>query len=215
MELFGTSLALPDFPDRPDIKGIGLSDWHGYAARLASKLGYQNTYYDTEPRLDIASVDSFVEGSCHFVIASDVFEHVAPPVSQAFRNLRRLLRQDGVAIFTVPYGKTGRTIEHFPDLHDYAIVEMNGRLVLRNVTKAGVLQIFDTVTFHGGPGSTLEMREFSEASLIEELHEAGFSTVQTYPARHLEHGIYWPEDWGLAMALRPARTGRRKTRIRA
>lgn len=215
MELFGTALALPDFPDRPDIKGIGLSDWHGYASRLASKLGYQNTYYDTEPRLDIASVDSFVEGSCDFVIASDVFEHVAPPVSQAFRNLCRLLRPDGVAIFTVPYGKTGRTIEHFPDLHDYTILETDGRLVLRNITKAGVLQIFDTLTFHGEPGSTLEMRQFSEGSLIEQLHEAGFSTVQTYPARHLEHGIYWPEDWGLAMALRPARTGRRKTHIRA
>src|SRR2546425_3188199 len=77
MELFGTALALPDFPDRPDIKGIGLSDWHGYATRLASKLGYENTYYDTEPRLDIASLDSFVERSCDFVIASDVFEHVA------------------------------------------------------------------------------------------------------------------------------------------
>ena len=204
MELFGSALAISDFPGGPDIKGIGLSDWHGYAAPLATRLGYQNTYYDTEPRLDIASLDSSLEGSCDFVIASDVFEHVAPPVSQAFRNLCALLKPDGVAIFTVPYGKTGRTIEHFPELHEYTILETDGRLVLRNITKAGVLQTFDTLTFHGGPGATLEMRQFAEGSLIEELHEAGFGAVTTYPARHLEHGIYWPEDWGFAMSLRPA-----------
>ena len=203
MELFGTSLALPEFPYRPDIRGIGLSDWHGYASRLASKLGYQNTYYDAEPRLDITSVESFVAGSCDFVIASDVFEHVAPPVSQAFRNLCSLLKPGGVAVFSVPYGKSGRTIEHFPELHDYAILEAGGRLVLRNVTKSGVLQIFDALTFHGGPGATLEMRQFSEESLVEDLREAGFGTVNIYPARHLEHGIYWPEDWGLPMSLRP------------
>jgi hypothetical protein len=100
-------------------------------------------------------------------------------------------------------------------LHEYTILETEGRLVLRNTTRAGVLRTFDSLTFHGGPGATLEMRQFSEGSLIEALHEAGFSMVQTYPARHLEHGIYWPEDWGLAMALRPARTGRRQARIRA
>jgi SAM-dependent methyltransferase len=181
-----------------------LSDWHGYATRLATKLGYQNTYYDTEPRLDIASVESSLAGSCDFVIASDVFEHVAPPVSQAFRNLCALLKPDGVAIFTVPYGKAGRTVEHFPELHDYTILETGGRLVLRNTTRAGVLQTFDTLTFHGGPGATLEMRRFSEQSLIDELHAAGFGTVKTYPARHLEHGIYWPEDWAFPMSLRRA-----------
>src|SRR3712207_3511284 len=39
-ELFGRSLALADFPHRPDYSGIGLSDWEVYARRLAEKLSY-------------------------------------------------------------------------------------------------------------------------------------------------------------------------------
>ena len=52
--LFGKSLILADWPLRSDIRGIGLTDWDGYAIPLAQKLNYQNTYYDRSPRLDIA-----------------------------------------------------------------------------------------------------------------------------------------------------------------
>ena len=38
-------LALPDFPVHPEIKGVGLSDWDGYAIPLKHKLGYENTFY--------------------------------------------------------------------------------------------------------------------------------------------------------------------------
>jgi len=44
VELFGESLALRDFPHRPEIRGIGMTDWDGYALPLAEKLGYTNTY---------------------------------------------------------------------------------------------------------------------------------------------------------------------------
>ena len=53
MELFGKSLTIGDFPEKPDVTGIGMSDWDGYATRLKEKLGYKNTYYHKEPRLDI------------------------------------------------------------------------------------------------------------------------------------------------------------------
>ena len=52
-ELFGESLALPDFPVRKHIKGIGMSDWDEYAQRLAKSLDYTNTFYHKAPRLDI------------------------------------------------------------------------------------------------------------------------------------------------------------------
>jgi len=42
-ELFGESYILRDFPVRPDIRGIGLSDWDGYAGGLPHKLNYTNT----------------------------------------------------------------------------------------------------------------------------------------------------------------------------
>ncbi|MGH9903496.1 MAG: hypothetical protein ACRD68_16940, partial [Pyrinomonadaceae bacterium] len=75
-ELFGESLALTDFPERRDISGIGMSDWDGYAAPLALKLGYQNTYYHQEPKLDITSIEPALESTLDFIISSDVFEHV-------------------------------------------------------------------------------------------------------------------------------------------
>jgi SAM-dependent methyltransferase len=171
MELFGKSLALPDFPVRHDITGIGMSDWGGYAKPLAGKLNYKNTYYHREPKLDIAAstIDHALQGTLDFIVCSDVFEHVAPPISTAFENLRKLLKPSGVVIFSVPYGKAGKTVEHFPDLYDYEIVERDGRYVLKNTTKEGVRQTFEHVVFHGGPGAVLEMRQFSESSLLDDL----------------------------------------------
>ena len=94
--LFKESLALPDFPTRPDIKGIGLSDADLYSKRLQHKVSYTNTFLHSPPRLDITDIDAAEFGELDFLIASDVFEHVTPPVGRAFRNARRLLRQGGV-----------------------------------------------------------------------------------------------------------------------
>src|SRR3954470_7760120 len=87
-ELFGRSLALLDFPHRPDIRGIGMTDWDGYAIPLAKKLGYTNSYYHTEPRLDIVGPPRELDGTLDFLISSEVFEHIPPPVSIAFESMR-------------------------------------------------------------------------------------------------------------------------------
>jgi len=202
MELFGKSLALPDFPARPDITGIGMSDWDGYAIPLAHKLGYKNTYYHQDPKLDITSIDSSIEGSLDFIISSDVFEHIVPPVSIAFENARRLLKPAGVLIFTVPYSQDGRTHEHFPDLYHYKIMETGGRRILENKTRDGREQRFDNLVFHGGSGATLEMRVFSESGLMEEFNGAGFKKVKLYKDPNLAHGVYWIHDWSLGMTAR-------------
>ncbi len=195
-ELFGTSLPLSQFPARPDIRGIGLSDWTGYATGLARKLNYTNTYYHAEPRLDIASdPDPALEGALDFLIASDVFEHLAPPVSKAFANCHRLLKPSGALVFTVPYTKDGVTKEYYPELDRYEIVEAEGQYILKNVTRDGREQTFKDLIFHGGPGVTVEMRLFSEASLREEFNRAGFRQVKTYDDPDFEHGIYWKLDW--------------------
>ncbi len=202
MELFGENLELPDFPTRPDIVGIGMSDSHTYAIPLAHKLNYRNTYFHKEPKLDITSGDPALEGTLDFIISSEVFEHVAPPVSVAFENVRKLLKPTGVLIFTVPYGKDDRNIEHFPDLHDYRIVQQGSDYVLENVTEDGVVQVFEQLVFHGGQGATLEMRRFSESPLIEAFKAAGLSNVKIYKAPDFDHGIYWVKEWSLPMAVR-------------
>ena len=123
LELFGESLVLTDFPARTGIAGLGMSDWHGYAELLAEKLDYVNTFYHQEPRLDITSVSEQFEGRFDFVITSDVFEHVPPPVSLAFSGMFRLLKPGGLVVFTVPWVKASSTAEHFPTLHAYEFVE--------------------------------------------------------------------------------------------
>jgi SAM-dependent methyltransferase len=202
MELFGESLELPNFPTRPDIVGIGMSDSHTYAIPLAHKLNYRNTYLHKEPKLDITSGDPALEGTLDFVISSEVFEHVAPPVSVAFENVRKLLKPTGVLIFTVPYGKGDKNIEHFPELYDYRIVQRGSDYVVENVTKDGVVQVFDQLVFHGGQGATLEMRLFSETPLIEAFKAAGLNNVKIYKAPDFDHGIYWVKEWALPMAVR-------------
>ena len=37
---FGKNLILGDFGTRPDIRGLGMIDWPGYADKLAEKVSY-------------------------------------------------------------------------------------------------------------------------------------------------------------------------------
>ena len=202
MELFEESRNITDFPTQKDIKGIGMSDWDGYAKPLAHKLGYMNTYYHKTPKLDITSIDPALEGMFDFIISSDVFEHVPPPVSIAFANARKLLKPGGILVFTVPYTKDGKTIEHFPDLYKYEIIKKSNGYILKNITRDGVEQIFNNLVFHGGAGATLEMRVFSESSLKEDFAKAGFININIYKDPDFDHGIYWNQDWSLPIVAR-------------
>jgi|WetSurMetagenome_2_1015567.scaffolds.fasta_scaffold07189_4 hypothetical protein len=200
IELFGRSLILPDFPIRPDLIGWGMSDF-GYADTLPHKLNYVNTYYHKEPRLDItAPLDPALEGKLDFLISTEVFEHINPPVSVGFKNVYRLLKKGGVFIFSVPYTLEAETREHFPDLYKYEVIyRTDANPILKNITRDGREQEFDNLVFHGGQGTTLEMRVFSEAGLISDLKHAGFETIKIYSEPCWEFGIYWHDQWSLPL----------------
>ena len=197
MELFGESLPLADFPRRPDIVGVDMSGATTYSNRLAGKLGYINTFLHKAPRLDITDPDHEWFGKCDFVISSDVFEHVPPPVDVAFSNVHKLLKPGGLFLLTVPYAKHGSTVEHFPELHEYQIQDRNGNRRLINTTRDGRNQLFENLIFHGGEGETLEMRVFSESGVLNELHSAGFENIRTHGTPRQEFGILWQQDWSL------------------
>lgn len=198
-EVLGRPLQLPDVPVRKDIAGVGLSDADAYARPLAERFDYVNTYYHMEPRLDIADIDEARVGRYDFVIASDVFEHVVPPVARAFANARRLLKAGGKFIFTVPFSLESETREHYPELHDWSMAEIDGRWTLTNRTRDGREQTFTDLVFHGGPGSTLEMRLFSRAALEREFRDAGFAGVRIAAEPYLPFGIHWPDPWSVPM----------------
>lgn len=202
MELFGVNLAAPDFPRVKSLRGIGTSDENWYANRLAEKFDYRNTFYDREPRFDIANPPEEEFGKYDFLISSEVFEHVPPPVEAAFSNAFRLLKPTGVLVLTVPYSIEPSPTEHFPGLHQFGLVQLGGRTVLVNRTRSGELQVFDNVVFHGGRGSTVEMREFTEESLKALLARAGFSDIRIYSGDYEPFGIVRSEAWSLPIAAR-------------
>ena len=198
-EVLGSPMLLPDLPEHKEITGVGLSDAINYAAPLAARFSYENTFYHTDPRLDIVDVDASRLGRYDFIIASDVFEHVEPPVARAFANARRMLRPGGKFIFTVPFTLDGDTREHFPELHEWSLAESDGAWTLTNRTREGRVQTFTDLVFHGGPGSTLEMRLFSLKALEREFKDAGFARIRIAAEPYLPFGIHWPEPWSVPM----------------
>lgn len=198
MHFFGESLPIARFPaSAKSLKGIGMSDARQYGERLAQAMDYTNTFYHQEPRFDLTAPDVERFGGCDFVITSDVLEHVAPPVDAAFHNLRSIMKPGALLVLTVPFATEGDTLEHFPDLCDFRIEKHGCEHVLLNTTRDGRRQEFRDLIFHGGPGSTLEMRLFSEAGLRRDLERAGFREVSIHRAPCFEHGIYWPVPWSV------------------
>lgn len=201
--LYGESRVVTDFDGGAEVRGLGLSDWPGYAVPLEQRTGYVNTYYHQEPYLDIVEPGPLWDRDAFdFIVSSDVFEHVPPPASRAFRSCFELLRSGGLLVLTVPYGLGGPTREHFPQLHDFTVVELASGRVLVNRTADGTLQVFDDLVFHGGDGSTLEMRVFSQDDLLAELRAAGFVDVRVDRSGDPERGVFWDEPWSLPVLAR-------------
>lgn len=202
-ELLGASLALPDFPRVRSLCGLGVSDGPLYSERLREKLDYRNTFYDREPRLDLLNPPAGDIGRYDFVLASEVFEHVPAPVEGAFSSALRLLKPNGVLVFTVPYSLDPGTAEHFPAIGQFGLAQVGGRTVLVNRSPDGRLDATDDVLFHVGcAGPAPEMREFSEAGLRATVGAAGFSEFRVYSDDYPEFGIVQAETWSLPIAAR-------------
>jgi len=201
-EIFGVEQALPHVPALKELRGFGMSDPPALASRLAEKFDYTNTFYHQPPVLDITNPPEDAWGTYDFIVSSEVMEHVPPPVEHAFANLHRLLKPNGVLVLTVPYAPWPQHTEHYPDLHEYALASPGGRTVLVNRRRDGSIEVFENLCFHGGDGSTLEMRVFSEASLKGVMTGAGFDEVQIASENVPEFGVDHAETWSLPIVAR-------------
>jgi SAM-dependent methyltransferase len=182
-------------------RGLGTSEWEGFAPALANKFDYRNTYLDDEPRLDLKNVSPHLRGQFDFVICSEVLEHVAPPVQPAFDGLYSLLKPGGVLIFSVPYQIDCGTIEHFKDLNEWSLCQVGERQVLVNRKVDGKYEVFDQLRFHGGGSPALEMRIFGKSDLEHRLTLSGFA-FQFFDTDYPPFGIYWPQPWSLPLRAR-------------
>jgi len=189
----------PDF----SIRGCGLSDAWDVAEQLSRRFSYTNTFFHKEPKLDV-KIGSPKFMDLDFITSSDVFEHVAPPIDEAFRNAYRMLKPGGVLVLTVPYLTTREeTIEHFPELHEWSVVKHGDGFRLNNITRHGEHQVFDNLVFHGGEGATLEMRVFALAHLRRLAAEAGFRDFHILDRDIPFFGIYNQQKlWSLPLILR-------------
>jgi SAM-dependent methyltransferase len=176
--LFGMDLSLCDFPLLKSVRGLGISDADTYSGRLQTRFNYTNTFYHRAPTFDLAQPDDAEFGKYDFVICSEVLEHVQGPVDRAFHTLARLLKPSGMLILTVPYAFTDATIENFENLHETGLAEIGGNTVLVNRSASGEYEVFDQLVFHGGHGTTLELRVFSEADLRQKLAAAGLPDIR-------------------------------------
>jgi SAM-dependent methyltransferase len=198
--LFGLELSVADFPMLKSIRGLGISDSDIYSGSLERCFSYTNTFYHREPALDLSNPDEKEFGRYDFVICSEVLEHIAPPVDRAFQTLARLLKPAGVLILTVPYVPIPSSIEHFPELQEYGLADINGTTVLVNRSMDGSYQVYDRLSFHGGRGSTLEMRVFSETAVQSMLIEAGLSNICIGGKESREFGVVLSGPCSLPMA---------------
>jgi hypothetical protein len=196
MALFGHSLILRDFPVRKDIIGVGLSDWPGYANLLAQKFCYSNTYYHCDPFLDITN-PSGQYANCDFLISTEVFEHVHPPVQAAFDGARKVLRRGGALILTVPFTNDETTVEHFEEFEEFKLVRLESKDVVVGRRADGTTGIRSDLVFHGGPGETLELRVFCRKDIEERLYRAGFTSVKVMQHTCPEWGIVHENPWSL------------------
>lgn len=209
MVLYGKTLAVPRFP-AIDVAGVGISDSPQLARRLARAIrGYVNTQFDPAlvnrktPFLDVQNPPGGMIGTADFVTCSEVLEHVEPPVQRSFDGLYALLKPGGTLILTVPH-TLGDTVEHFPDLYEWRIEERPTGRVVVNRTRAGAVQEFDTLSFHGGGDAVLEMRVFGLQDIFAKLQTAGFTNIRVREENVLQHGIFFKYSWGLPItAERP------------
>lgn len=207
--IFGERMAVPDWPQRPDVVGYGISDWPMFAKIFPAKFSYTNTQFDRElfreqPFLDITNPPVDRLATADVITCSEVLEHVVPPVGAAFQGLAALLKPGGALVFSVPYTPWENTREHFPDLHDWAIHDIDDKRYVTNVTREGKHELFTDIKFHGGGFKVLEMRVFALKDIQAHLVAAGFDRLVLLEEDVLKYGIGFTTPWGRPMLARKA-----------
>ena len=171
---------------------VGVSDGK-WMAKFATKLfanRYVNFHYHQEPHLDIVNPDPALFDSADIVSCCEVLEHIEPPTNRAFVGLFNILKPGGIAVLSVPHTRAGDAhVEHFPVMTRTKL-EMEPTPTWSGYTPDGEFHSFGDLIFHGGLGSTLEFRMYSEDSFRGYLEEAGFKILEIIPNDRL-HGVVW------------------------
>jgi hypothetical protein len=163
-----------------EVRIVGLSDAPQIEQYFSSNssIRYTNTFFDAHPLLDISSPQPEWLGSADILISSDVFEHVFFPIRDSLLGCYKILKPKGHLVMTMPWNFRGPSVEHYPWMVSYKVVENEpGNFTVVGTTKDGIEIKVDEPCFHGGPGNTLEMRKLSLDVIIDEIQSIGFTNV--------------------------------------
>lgn len=195
--LFGCDIPLTGFPQLKSLRALGISDLPLLAGPFKRLFTYTNTYYHQEPSLDLTAPPPPDLGLFDFIVCSEVLEHVSAPVDRAFHSLACLLKPSGFLILTVPFGLDEHSVDHFPRATSLKVMEVDGKPVAVGHYPDGSYHVHDNLIFHGGHGSTLELRLFCRADLESQLASAGFTHVSFLCEGNESFGIDFPSPCSL------------------
>lgn len=205
-ELFGRSAPLPLIPPDKSIAGLGLTDSFSISSILEQRLSYRNTYLHREPRFDLTCDPSPI-GPLDFLIASEVLEHVEPPVIRAFRRAAAILKPSGFLLLTVPWIFDGGPQGELPELYDWKFCWHAGAWTVINRNPNGETEFFPRIAVDGGPGPCLGRTREHFPNLHDwSLEEDGGATilVNKLPSGEMEEfrNLVFHGGAGLALEMR-------------
>ena len=206
LELFGSSIPLPRFPVDRSLTGLGLTDSHSIAHILEQRLTYRNTYLHQEPRFDLTRDPSPI-GPLDFLIASEVLEHVEPPVSRAFRRAASILKPSGFVLLTVPWIFDGEPKSEIPELQDWKFCWHDGAWTVVNRRADGGTDFFPRIAVDEGPGPCFgHTREhfpnLHDWTLQTEAGETILLNKQRSGETEVFHNLVFHGGAGLALEMR-------------
>jgi len=178
--------------------GIGCSDHIALAVALTARFDYVNTYYHRFPRVDLLDPPVDLHQQLHFIVCSDVLEHVPGDPIPALKGLHGMLNEYGSVALSVPMAPEGDTREFYPDMASWSTRD---DFTIDWTDHAGGVHHDSTPEYHGGPGQTLAFRLWSRPGIEASLRTAGFRHVVEPPfAPHL--GVPPLQHHGMLLAYR-------------
>lgn len=166
---------LVSVPPDWSLRGLFLSDSPDFFAFFSRKWDVSNVFYHKYPVLDLFSVPDAAKKSFNFVVCSDVLEHVGGSPLAALEGLRALLKPGGAAVVTVPIGDPVETVEHYPGMVDYKVLD--GPAVQWR-DESGTVTVDNNPEMHGGDGLVVAFRRFGKSEFENQVVAAGFTCIQ-------------------------------------
>lgn len=181
----------PDF----SIYSLGMTDDISITTTLPTKFMHVNSFYNQFPKIDLLNLNKESESSFDIVICTDIFEHIPNNIEKAFINLYKLIKKNGLLIFSVPLIRVKEGLyelnsdpnkselnqihqEYYPGMVKWDHNKKDNSIRWQDSNDK--IYVDTEPEFHGGAGLTLTFRLFSNESVISFLHSVGFRDVQSF-----------------------------------